>query len=140
GTTTLGPLITLSTIRDKYGPPSVSTHADGTVAQTLLRKPRRPIQYHWYGEIGFITESDLDNVIGIAIRGDTLKQLWKEPDLKIVAERCLENERRVAIEVNCQGNLRQLDKAKRRWAKDTGREEGDTAFALHIIDYLPGRA
>jgi len=39
----------------------------------------------------------------------------------------------------CAGNLRMLDETKRKWALENGKKDGDTPFAVHIIDYLPGK-
>jgi len=43
-------------------------------------------------------------------------------------------------EAECLRNLRQLADAKRKWAKDTYKADGDTAFPAHIVDYLPKRS
>jgi hypothetical protein len=40
----------------------------------------------------------------------------------------------------CLSNLRRLDEAKRKWASDTQKMDGDTPFAAHIVDYLPKRS
>lgn len=38
----------------------------------------------------------------------------------------------------CAANLRQLDEAKAKWASANNKRVGDTPFAVHIADYLPG--
>jgi hypothetical protein len=40
----------------------------------------------------------------------------------------------------CYGNLSRLDAAKRKWASDTKKADGDTPFVTHICDLLPERA
>lgn len=38
-------------------------------------------------------------------------------------------------EAECKQNLRLLHEAKRKWAADSGKKEGDTPFATHIFEY-----
>jgi hypothetical protein len=133
------PRISRESSKNTARPPQ-PTSAGGTFAQTLQHKPKRPILYHWFGAVAFITEADTDSVIGLGLRGDLLKQLASEPDLKRAAESVIEGSRRIADKITCQKILHQLDEAKRKWATESGRIDGDTPFAVHIIDYLPGRS
>src|SRR5262249_51694502 len=79
GTPAVGGPTDFKTILDKYGQPSTTSNAVGTTAQMLSRKPRRPVSYHWYGALAFITETDSMQVIGMSFRGDLLKKLAREP-------------------------------------------------------------